>query len=363
MKDKQVIIIFFVCILASCKTETKNEFFTLDATLTNISDSTLFFLNDLANITLDSAYVVNGKLSLKGKIDSQGPERLTLFSASPEFIYTPLLIGNERVIFEADKSDFPWNIDMSGSVHQDQAERFNQVSYQRQRLIEKLKKSIDSDKELLAERKEIVSDSLDNEMADVLKENFNSYAALSIFQHYKTKFSAKELVDLYNQLDDELKETAIGKAIKLHSEFSKPEVGDEYYDYRAVNQNGDWLSLSDIESKYILLHFSSSACYGSQLSLPELKEIYSNYADDLEIISISTDIDRESWENHVKRDSISWNYLWDGGGDYNDAFVKYWGMGTPTYVLISPDGIIRERWIGFGDGIIKEKLGEHIKKL
>lgn len=340
----------------------KKELFTLNATLTNIPDNTLFYLKDLANITLDSAYVINGKLSVKAKLKSSTPERLTLFAISPEFIYVPLYVSNEQVTFKADKTDFPWKIDMSGSEYQDQAERFNQVEYQRQLLKAKLKNKYGSDKELLYEKTEKMSDSLDNESVKLIKENFNSHIALRKVQYYRPKFSTKELSNLYNQLDDKLKETIEGKAVKLQSEYPNPKVGDTYYDSRAVNQNRDTLSLSDIKNKYILLHFSSYNCYGSQLSLPELKELHNNYVDDLEIISISTDIKRESWEKHVKRDSIPWNYLWDGKGNYNDIYVKYWGIATPTYVLISPDKIIREKWYGYGKGIIKEKLGKFLEK-
>jgi hypothetical protein len=38
-----------------------------------------------------------------------------------------------------------------------------------------------------------------------------------------------------------------------------------------VAQNGDSVSLSGIKKQYILLHFSSAACYPSQQSLPELR--------------------------------------------------------------------------------------------
>jgi peroxiredoxin len=360
MKEKLIITLLLVFVLIACKTATKEKLFSLDATLIDIPDSTLFFLKNKANIVLDSAYIINSKLSLKAKLNPKSPEDLILITTSPEFIYTLLLVGNEQITFEAKKTDFPWNIDISGSVYQDQLEIFNQVEYQRQQIKTKFKKRSDLDKKRLSEKMAIVSDSLDKEVVRLIRENFNTYAALSKFKYHKTKFSTQELSSLYSQLDDELKATNYGKAVKLQSEFPKPNIGDNYYNYSALNQKGNKIALSNIKNKHVLLHFSSLACYGSQSSLPELKALRKDYVDELEIVSISVDLNKELWEKHVKRDSIPWNYLWDGRGDYNDAYIKYWEIGTPNYVLISPDKVILERWFGFRNGIFREKLEKYL---
>ncbi len=366
MKNNLITVLSLFLVFASCKNEKKAEaekkLFTLQANLTNIPDSTLFYLKSLSksNIALDSAYVINGHLSMKGQLKSKHPELLTLLATAPEFIYTQILVENENVTFTADKKDFPWNIDMSGSVYQDETEKFNQVMYQRQKLKNDLTAIYDSDKEMLSKKINEMTDSLDYITVELIKENFNSYAALRYFLVHKTKFSNEELSRLYDKLDVKLRKTKDGKAVKLQSEFSKPKVGDTYYDYKAANQKGDTLALSDIKNKYILLHFSSLACYGSQLSLPELKEIYKDNADSLEIVSISTDTDKNLWQNHVKRDSIPWQYLWDGKGNFNDAYIKYWEVGTPNFVLISPDKTILERWQGYINGMIDEKIGKYL---
>jgi peroxiredoxin len=342
----------------------KEEIFSLEANLTNIPDSTLFKIQDMSNVMIDSAYVIDGKLSLKGVLNNQHPEKLFLsamIQESQEFIYTMLLVGNETINFKADKKDFPWNINATGSIHQDEAEKFNHINFQKQEIIKELRQKFSSDEVLLAQKISTVSDSLDNATIDLIKANFNNYAALNSFKYHKTKFSNEELSKLYDDLDQELKETDAGKAVKLQSEYPLPKVGGEYYDYSAINQFGDSLALSQVEEKYILLHFSSSACYGSQLSLPELKGIHQEHESDLEIISISTDISKEQWQNTVKTDSIPWNYLWDGKGDFSEAVIKYWEVGTPNYVLISPEKVILDKWYGYRTGIFDEKLGKYFQ--
>ncbi len=364
-KYRLYFIICFCTIFTSCKNDiaskNKEQLFTLQGEITGVKDSVLFLLKNIkSNTTVDSAYVLNGRISLETKLDSKFPEDLLLISLFPEVKYTKLLVKNEAVTFKADIKDFPWNIDVIGSKHQDNAEKFNRIMHQRQTLNSELISKYDSNKELLAEKTKSLSDSLDNEMVKLIKENFNGYAALINFKHYKKRFSNEELVELYSSLNNDLKQTKYGKAVKLQSEFPNPKVGDNYYDYKAVNQNGDTISLSNINNKYILIHFSSLACYGSQLSLPDLKDIYKSHKGNLEIVSISTDVNKEQWQNHVKRDSIPWQYLWDGKGDYSDAFIKYRCTGTPDYVLLSPEKIILEKWWGYGKGIFDERVVTHL---
>ncbi len=352
-------ILALLMFASSCKEEKK--LFALDATIKNIPDSTMFYLQRAGNI-VDSTYIINGSLSVKSQLNQENrPEKLTLISLKPEIIYVHLLVENgEHVTFNADKKDFPWNINVSGSTHQDKAEKFNQIMYQKQEIIKELKGIHSLDKELLNKKTTQVLDSIENVTIALIKKEFNSYAALDNFKYYKTKFSNEELNSLYKKLDEDLKETIIGKGIKLQSKFPNPKQGDKYYDYSAITKNGDSLSLSEIKNKYILLHFSSLSCYGSQLALPELKELHKTFEKDLEIVSISTDINKSEWQDHVKRDSISWTYLWDGKGNYNDANVKYWLEGTPNFVLIAPDKIILEKWFGYRDGIIEEKIIKYL---
>lgn len=364
MLKHKLLITFFVVLLSLCKDSLDNNSFSLQANLTNVTEGTLFMLKSWdSNTKIDSAYLTNGSLYLQGQLNQHYPEKLFLYATdakSQEFIYTNIISGNEQLTLSADKKDFPWNIDISGSIHQDQAEIFNQIEYQRQSISKALKETYEFDPSMLTDKLEMASDSLDEVMVELIKQNFNSYAALNSFKYYKNMFSNEDLISLYATLDSDLKKTKSGKAIKLQSEYSFPDVGDHYYDYEALNQHGETISLSGIKAKYILLHFSSAACYYSQQSLPELKLLHKAHQHDLEIISISEDESKEDWLQTISRDSIPWSYLWDGQGSFGEAVIKYWQVGTPNYVLISPEKVILERWFGYGEGIIEEKIKKHL---
>jgi len=353
------IIIF---LLVSCQKE--KDGFTIKANLKDISNGTLFYLESWdTRKKIDSAYVYNGSLSLEGKLNH--PENLFLYatdSLSKEFIYTNLLIGNENIQFNATKQDFPWNINASGSASQDVAEKFNQIEFQRHKIREDLKNTFDGNKKLLSEKLAYLSDSLDNVKVALIKRNINSYSALGqLIQYYKNRFSKEELTNLYSKLNPKFKQSKYGKAIKMLVEFPAPDIGDKYYDYTAINQKGDTFSLSQIKNRYILLHFSSAACFPSQMSLPEQKKLYKQYGSNLEIVKISEDTDKKVWKKSIEKDSIPWFNLWDGKSTFSSAVLKYGVVGTPNYVLISPEKRILEKWFGYEDGIIQAKLKKHLE--
>ena len=364
-KERFYFLVLLFTISISCKAQKAQ--FTIHANLKNVSEGTLFYLKSWdTNQILDSVYVRKGRLSIKGNISST-PENFLLYATdllSKEFLYTNLLLGekDKTIKFNASKQDFPWNIDASGSVSQDAIERFNRIEYEKQNITKQLKKSLHNDKNLLSDKLMQVSDSLDNVKIDLIKKNFNSYAALMNFRYYKNHFSKEELSNLYPKLSQELQQSKYGKAVKMQMEYPIPEVGNLYYDYTAINQNGDSISLSQIKNKYILLHFSSAACYYSQQSLPELKSIYKQYFENLEIVKISQDLDKTTWTKSIVKDSIPWINLWDGKGDLGDAVIKYGTIGTPNYVLISSDKKIIEKWFGYEEGMILDIIKKHLDK-
>lgn len=346
-------------------TSTENGYLRIGATLSNISDSTLLKLVSLdSDVLVDSAYVVDGKLLMFGKLFSERPEKLRLSgvdAATNEFLFTDFIVGNERISFVADKSDFPWNIDVSGSVYQDQQEIFHQVLYQKELLLQKMQDSFDesSDRKVLSIKLKQLNDSMDEVSANRIRENFNTYAAIKSFKYHKQSFSETDLGKLYQTLSEDLKDTKEAQAIKMQSENPKPETGDQYYDYTAINQNGDSVSLSDFNNKYLLLHFSSRYCYFSQSSIPEVKKFYEKCQNQIEVVAISQDASKADWLETVERDSINWTYLWDGKAEFNDATIKYWKTGTPNYVLISPDKTILEQWFGYSEGAIENRIGKY----
>lgn len=97
--------------------------------VTGFPDSTMLYLANLnTQTTVDSALVVDGRFQMRGVL-AEEPERMQLYTqVDQRHIYAPLLIGNDNIEVKGDIGDFPFQVSVSGSKYQDQAEAVNALS-------------------------------------------------------------------------------------------------------------------------------------------------------------------------------------------------------------------------------------------
>ena len=95
------------------------------------------------------------------------------------------------------------------------------------------------------------------------------------------------------------------------------------------------------------------------MALPEMKEISETYSEKLTIISISLDTDA-MWKEAMNEHDTPWINIRDPKG-YGGLAANYGVRGIPNYTMISPEGKVIDKWMGFGDGHLKRKVGENIK--
>ena len=169
------------------------------------------------------------------------------------------------------------------------------------------------------------------------------------------------LKELYAALPDSVKQTPTAQRA-YHSLFppQKVKVGDEMADGALYDPDGKEHRLAEFKGKYILLDFWSQGCGPCRAAFPELEEMAAMYADRLVVVSISTDTERR-WKQYLqekKLPGIQWNELRNDDGGLE---ARYGVQGVPHYVLITPDGKVKDAWVGYGKGIIKDNLKAHIK--
>ena len=87
----------------------------------------------------------------------------------------------------------------------------------------------------------------------------------------------------------------------LTKNAEKPKIGDLGSDFELKNRRGGKASLSGFEGKYKLLEFSFSGCGPCLQALPEVKEAYEKYNDQLEVLTIWKDPTRDIWLNSSKK--------------------------------------------------------------
>ena len=371
MKKTCFCLVTSIIFLTSYK---KEKGFVIRGHITGIADSTQVMLTNISSgEDLDSAFVIKSAFTFSGKLDD-APEELRIISGRKELLkgnlfYTDLLIGNETVQVNGDISDMPLNVTTTGSPIQKEAESYHKQLYVWNVKLSNLRVNLKSfpDSVSSIEKKQAVSkvkaveDSLENWKTNFIKENFNSYIALVMY-NYRRDFQVDTLKKLFTSLSEDLKQSKYGKSISIQINYPKPRTGDNYYNFEAISAKGDSFKLSEIKDKYILLQFAGTGCYWSHMSMPEIRRLCQEYKDSVSFISYFID-NKAHWLNTLRTDSIVWLSLWGKGFKYSDACSKYSVTGTPTFFLISPDKKIVSTWFGYEKGIVEKEIKMALLKI
>jgi len=191
----------------------------------------------------------------------------------------------------------------------------------------------------------------------VLNHPANYYAANSLFYMLKD-MPRDSALRLYNSMTKPLQQSIYGQRINTYLTLGDTlKLNERYVDIDAIDQFGKLQKLSNIKGKYILLDFSFAGCNPCHQSIPELKYVSSKYGKRLEVVSFTVD-NRKNWLEGIKNEKVTWPSLYDGKGNYSKVILKYGVQGYPTFVLISPQGNIIDKWVGYDK---TEKAGKPIE--
>jgi len=195
---------------------------------------------------------------------------------------------------------------------------------------------------------------------NMVEKNPNSHSALEILYNtvkFDTTIARERIKKVYETLNPTYKNTLYGEGVRAGmQERDIPEPGDKMIDFTAHDTAGVEYSLSDFKGEYILLDFWSFGCGSCIRAIPEMKELNTQNKDVLTIIGVNMAANEKQWRKASKRDSIPWVNLSDGKGTIAGISSVYGIEGFPTYILINPEGIIVEKWMGYWKGVFEKRL-------
>jgi len=367
---KKILILFSVILLVSCR---KMDHYEINGIIQNIPDSTiisLFEISDNVGSIVATDTIINGKFRFSGTISSK-PIKMSLmildrlhFAGSCEFWadYTKIKITGHSKYLST------WNVS-SNLSEQKVTNLFKTKTMTQLKMIDSLSLTRMADpknRELqisIMNKIDSISKMILSTEFNVLKSNINSLTSLTKLYEIVgfSSINKQEIRTIFEKFDEKYRNTLLGEGIKAKlNKPVPPKIGDKIVDLDLHDLNGKQFKISDFSGKYILLDFWSLACYPCVMAAPELREIKETYKNDLTIVGISMDVNPKLWTKATRRDSITWNNLSDGKGNYAGASSLYGINGMPTYILINPKDTIVERWEGFSSGIFKEKLNKYL---
>lgn len=197
-------------------------------------------------------------------------------------------------------------------------------------------------------------------ICNFVEKNAKAYVGVFILGRYQVIIPEQDLEKLYNKLGAPQKSSAPGKSIEDRLiGFKRAVAGAEVVDFALGTPEDQSITFSSLRGKYVLIDFWSSWCGPCKASFPHMKEVYKKYrSDKFEILGISIDQDKNAWLNELKKQELPWPQVLDTKNVSVNSFAV---TAVPTAYLISPDGKIIMKQIGFGeegDGEIEQKLKE-----
>ncbi len=171
----------------------------------------------------------------------------------------------------------------------------------------------------------------------------------------RLKIDTEDLKSMFISLDDSIKNTPIGREIYNHLYSGSPiGIGDKFPDTEFYDLDGKLHKFTEFLGKWCLVDIWNSGCSPCIRAIPELKALKEKYPEKLELISLS--IDSENiWRQASQQLHLTGNNWNEGKRDYG-IFKRLGTNAYPTFFVVSPDGIIKDIWIGYGTGELKQKV-------
>lgn len=124
------------------------------------------------------------------------------------------------------------------------------------------------------------------------------------------------------------------------------------YTFDVIDLNGINIKLADFRGKYVLLDFWTSWCVPCRETHPDLRRIYAQFKNELEIVSFSFDTDLDAWKKAIEKDEVGiWPHVSSVMNKSSDLGKNYQVGTYPVKILLDKEGKIIKRWEGAGNEI------------
>ena len=404
MKKTFLNLCLLVCIAlfgVACSNSTKltgNEFL-IEGKISGVEDGVVITLSRFDDTGVGSRIasdtIRNGRFLFKGKVESD-KERFGIRPMSDGFpsmsLYVWAAPQAKIKIIGTGKLHPAWEVKSSVAYQKEENRYINKIRdviaeqarivVESSDLMAKIRAAASED-EVIAYRK--ISDSLDiilgslflkqlysdiaiMEKTDVTPVWFdkirNLASAVRYYEYYyidieQVDYLRKKAEEQYSRMSEEDRNSPAGYPITAN--IFPPDVvavGDDFADTDLLDINGNTKRLADYLDRYLLLDFWSRGCGPCIMALPEMKEISETYRDKLTIISISLDTET-GWKDAMVAHDMPWVNLRDPKS-MGGLAATYGVTGIPNYVMISPEGKIIDKWMGYGTGFLKRKVRENV---
>ena len=182
------------------------------------------------------------------------------------------------------------------------------------------------------------------EQLAIIEANPWSEAAVYELAFLINDLDLEELERIFRNFDADVQVSEMARKVRENIELrERIEPGRQAPNFTLAQRNGTPLTLSDFRGKVVVLDFWASWCKPCRASFPWLREFYEEYQNKgVEIIGVSIDKNKTSWEKALSDEKLPWLQVLDGTLGHKEKRVGelYDVLYVPTFVLLDKEGKI-----------------------
>ena len=343
MKTK-LLLLGVIALLASC-----GQKYTITVNCDESADGRPVILYDLkTGEAIDTAIIADGVARFEGRVDKPQLGRML----SPAFPQRTIFVVLENGNIVCDGA-------ISGTPQNDALQQFITEDAESQQSFMEIYRSLDRNDADFAEKVQ----NLGREMREAhygiclsaIEKNPNTCVQTAALLNWLPTINDIDEFDKAAAFvsDEDLEYADLQNCIEVNNAKKATAPGQMFTDFTIENGNldGTSVSLSDYvgKGKYVLVDFWASWCGPCRAEIPNVKEIYKDFAGDrFEIVSVAV------WDRHdatlqaIEDLGLTWPQIIDAG----EIPTSLYGIpGIPQIILFAPDGTI----------VARDLRGEHLR--
>lgn len=365
---KIILFLTATVLLTSCS----KDKYTISGTATGFENGKTVILETqdekgMGLIAVDTVKIENGKFEIKGKVTEPSFHTLQIEGAQGKI---PFILENGDITIVVNK-DTIQKSKISGSYNNDEYVKFNEEITKIQKPLMDFQTANMQKMQMAQQAKDTVTinglmkqyTKIQTEIGATSKAKYEDYANT----HPKAFISAliiqgmsndptvdsKKIETMYNSLDESLKISKPGKAIKTKlAELKTPSVGAKAApsapaaapaqwrtDFSAPNPQGKTISLKESLGKVTIVDFWASWCGPCRRENPNVVAIYNElHSKGLNIIGVSLDEDPVKWKEAIAKDKLTWTQVSNLKGWEDPIAKQYKVESIPATFILDQSG-------------------------
>lgn len=355
------------------KVRAQQKGFTIEGSIEGLRDGThLYLTKDLGEDTVARTISKYGKFFFKGHVPLETDFYfIKIDTAFSKSVSMGILLVNKYIKIRSDISAWP-EISVEGSIPQDEyveiIKLYAETKKKNDSIFKKMSAEQNEIRKLYAGaqgdslRMKIIADSingvfkkykngplevtkekLDNLYKDYINAHSNSIYIPDLILKCESLLKFEGMQQAYNNLTNRAKNSYFGQQLlsRLKQGDIQIGIGNIAPNFYAQAPDGDTLSLTEVvkNGKFTLLDFWASWCSPCREETPFIRKVYEVYHEKgLNILSVTSDSNKEDWIKAIKKDTMPWLHVADNR--YIKISKMYGISSIPATFLIDKHGTI-----------------------